>query len=159
MQFIYNERPGPIRGVATGRETIPDIRIDFDPGDVITGALGGTSSYVFVSLGFWMLSGKQYGPYGGNSFTTPFTQASNIYGIYGCTYSNNGNLLSLGFWTDAPSPPPARPASPAASPPPPRAPGSSPLVNNGRTPSQYFGYNQGNPFDDGPFFTSELHPL
>eukprot|EP00884_Botryococcus_braunii_P015102 jgi/Botrbrau1/23593/Bobra.0141s0057.1 len=160
IQFIYAEMAGPIYGSTDNRNFNPEIWIDFERNDTISGAFGGTSSLVLVSLGFRMLSGRQYGPFGGPSFTTPFTHNGAVYSIFGSIYTDAQSVTSIGFWTDSPSPPPAPPgrnAFPASPPPPPRPPGSLPLVNNGRIQTQVFGAPAAIPgtyWDDGPFFTS-----
>lgn len=83
-QLIYSDGPGPITGWAVMAN--PDVGVDFDAGDRIVGAFGNFDRYCcwfkgFWNLGFWMASGKQYGPYGRppGPYGNPFTFLGNIY--------------------------------------------------------------------------------
>eukprot|EP00884_Botryococcus_braunii_P015104 jgi/Botrbrau1/23595/Bobra.0141s0059.1 len=155
IQFLYMERPGPINGYSDNR--VPDIAIGFDAGDRIAGAFGlayDVNSWQGLrGLGFWMASGRQFGPYGGADLGNPFTLFSTVRGIYGTAWDNNRLITAIGFWIDSPSPPPAPPARPpaVASPPPPRS-----VFNWGRVRSISSGYVGNVKWDDGPYYSGVL---
>jgi hypothetical protein len=154
LQMLYREKPGPINGNTDGRDQNPEFSISFSPNDTIIGVFGTTMDQfgytrAITTIGFYMASGRQYGPYGAAS-GTPFSFSGNVYGIYGTLCS--GTFCAVGFWTDAPSPPPAPPARPPPPPsPPPPVNGTQP--NNGRSQSTIFGTVRNIPFDDGPFYS------
>lgn len=70
------------------------------------------------AAGFYMRSGRQYGPYGGPG-GAEFNILQVTHAIFGSGSSGNNALTSIGVWTDAPNPPPAPPRSPTPPPPPP----------------------------------------
>jgi hypothetical protein len=116
------ELAGAIRGLTNGRDDLdlgPDVTINLQ-GDQIVGVLGKTGDNVITSLGFWTRSGAQHGPYGGTTGSA-FSFTGTVHGFFGGVYSSDRRLSGVGFWTDAPSPPPAPPAVPLnPTPPPPR---------------------------------------
>jgi hypothetical protein len=145
-----------------GVAEVPDVDLVLQPGETIVGALGSASGDCcdqrVVCLGFWSSLGRQYGPYGGDlSDASVFTFLGNIYGFFGGLSPYNNYVSGIGFWTDAPSPPPAPPFRP----PPPLPPSSNspsppPVYNSGRVQgptlgdfSSYTTY-----WDDGPNYRS-----
>eukprot|EP00884_Botryococcus_braunii_P013174 jgi/Botrbrau1/21858/Bobra.0190s0069.1 len=125
LQFVYREGLGPVRGNTYGRS--PDYSPSFVTGDIITGAFLYTDSQyqngipccsnvpILRSFGVWTASGRQYGPHG-QQWGTLSTFIAPVRGFYGSlTY---GFPRSIGFWSDAPAPPPRTPllSSPTLSP-------------------------------------------
>eukprot|EP00884_Botryococcus_braunii_P011613 jgi/Botrbrau1/20452/Bobra.145_2s0016.1 len=157
LQALYSTGPAPIRGLATGRELNPDYAITIDAGESLVGVFGATSNNgYFSNLGFWMSSGRQHGPFGGplsrpNGASFAFT--GRVYSFFGSAQYYHNFLEGLGFWTDAPSPPPAPPFQPPPPSPPASAPSPPPSRNLGRIQSTGFGDFSGVYWDDGP-----LHP-
>ncbi len=117
LQTYYVEALGPIRGMTTARNNTPDVSINLQ-GDWITGVFGRTSDSAVISLGFWTRSGAQHGPYGGTD-GSPFSFLGTVNSFFGGVYNHDGRLAGIGFWTNAPSPPPAPPAVPVNFAPPP----------------------------------------
>jgi hypothetical protein len=151
--MVYSERRGPINTYSDN--FAPDVVITFDAGDRIVGAFGQTFSnnyYVLYSLGFWMASGKQYGPYG-MQYGTPFRYEGNVFSIFGTSWGNTRGISSIGFWTDPvlppPPAPPFRPPPPVAPPPPARG----ALWNLGRVQTYLSGYVATVAWDDGAYYT------
>jgi hypothetical protein len=131
------------------------------------GILGAFDTNGLNRIGFFMASGKQYGPYGGPSGTS-FTSLGTVYGIFGSTGSSQQTITGLGYWTDAPAPPPAPPGRGPLLLRPPPPPGTSlpppPLpISNGRSPLGPYGTPGDTAWDDGPFYSgaalSMYHPF
>jgi hypothetical protein len=94
VQLIYTDGPGNVSGYPAF--TNPNVAVDFDAGDQIVGAFGSFQAICcwftgFRYLGFWMRSGKQYGPYGYPSMSIGNYIAfyGNIYSIYSSAGTNN----------------------------------------------------------------------
>jgi hypothetical protein len=148
----------PIRGSITDREaTTPDISIFLPPGGLIVGVFGRIST-TLASIGFWTSDGTQYGPYGSADEGDFFAFTGQVYSFFGSVSERYKQVTGLGFWTDAPAPPPAPtllpppPAPPLDAPSPPARP---PLPNLGRIRTYVYG-NLGDEnafWDDGPSYT------
>lgn len=157
-QMLYSERPGPVDGYSEG--LTPDVEITFDSGDRIAGAFGvfydQNGWQVITNLGFWMASGKQYGPYGDTiNIVSPYNAFSTlgiVRGIFGTAWDNNRALTGIGYWMESAAPPPSPPARPPPplTPPPPRS-----LYNWGRVKAISSGYLGNVQWDDGAFYSGE----
>lgn len=155
---MYLERPGPVNGFSEGQA--PDVQIVFDAGDRIVGLLGiaydQNSWQVITALGFYMASGKQYGPYGDTvnvvSPYTPFSTLGVVRGIFGTAWDSNRAIVGIGAWIESSAPPPLPPASPPPplTPPPPRS-----LYNWGRVKAISSGYIGNVQWDDGALYSGE----
>jgi hypothetical protein len=155
--MVYAERPGPVNGYANNRD--PDVNVAFDAGDRIAGAFGlayDVSNWQGLGyLGFWMSSGKQYGPYGTGQTGNAFSLLATIRGVFGTAWDSNQLITGIGFWVNAPSPPPA---PPARSPPPVASPPPRSLYNWGRVRSISSGYVGNVKWDDGPYYSGAGSP-
>lgn len=163
LQVLYNERPGPLNGWASGRDYLPDINLEF-PTDPIVGVFGtyaneGYPGYnrAITSIGFNMASGQQNGPYG-TPYGNPFTFTGKAYGFFGSGWNDARYITSIGVYTDPPTPPPAPPARPPPPPPPANGTSPPPAYNLGRIKSFLSGSAaDGTYWDDGPSSGASLH--
>jgi hypothetical protein len=130
---------------------VPNTLILLAAGEGIIALNGSSDGSRLLSLSLKTTQNRILGPYGNPDSGTGWIFIGRIYSFWGGVTTGGGlvTLGPLGFYADAPAPPPLPPARPPPPPSPPPGPASPPQWNLGRVQSYTYGWTNNYYWDDG----------